>query len=232
MANGRINSKQLEGLVSIENGGTNNNSFTASQILVASTASIVTSGYIFNDSGSSSTDIWSASKIENRTRLVQLHLDKERGRGIAGSTPTTSASTTSILTSSGFSFWTYTGTGARIFTSAWSFQVPSDYLSGGVFKIKYTTETGTGVVKFSAILTAKEENEALQTVTESGLSATMSAVTAYNLTTSPTITPATATFSSNKLVNIRIDRNPADVADTFTNNAYIAGIVFEYNGRR
>ncbi len=63
MANGRINAKQIEGLVSIENGGTNNSTFTASQILIASTASIITSGYIFNDFGTASNDIWTADKI-------------------------------------------------------------------------------------------------------------------------------------------------------------------------
>ncbi len=63
MSNGKIHSKQLDGLVSVENGGTNNSTFTASQILIASTASIVTSGYIFNDFGTASNDIWTADKI-------------------------------------------------------------------------------------------------------------------------------------------------------------------------
>jgi len=63
MSNGRINTKQLDGLVAIENGGTNNASFTASQIIIASTASLISSGYIFNDFGTASTDIWTADKI-------------------------------------------------------------------------------------------------------------------------------------------------------------------------
>lgn len=48
MTNGKIHSKQLDGLVSVENGGTNNGSFTASQVIIASTASLVSSGYIKN----------------------------------------------------------------------------------------------------------------------------------------------------------------------------------------
>jgi hypothetical protein len=63
MSNGRINTKQLNGLVSIENGGTNNSTFTQSQIVIASTASLVSSGYKFNDFGTASSDIWTADKI-------------------------------------------------------------------------------------------------------------------------------------------------------------------------
>jgi len=63
MSHGKINVKQVDGLLPIESGGTNNNSFTFSQIVIASTASLVTSGYIFNDSGTSSTDIWSAKQV-------------------------------------------------------------------------------------------------------------------------------------------------------------------------
>lgn len=51
MANGKINAKQIDGLVSIENGGTNNSSFTQSEILIFGTNSINSSGYLFNDFG-------------------------------------------------------------------------------------------------------------------------------------------------------------------------------------
>lgn len=53
------------GLLPISRGGLNNSTFTASQILIvdSSTSSVISSGYNFNDSGTSSTDIWSASKI-------------------------------------------------------------------------------------------------------------------------------------------------------------------------
>ena len=65
MAHGKVNAKQIEGIVSLENGGTNNATFSASQILAidSSTSSIISSGYKFNDSGTSSTDIWSSDKI-------------------------------------------------------------------------------------------------------------------------------------------------------------------------
>lgn len=63
MANGKIDAKQLKGLVSVDNGGTNNYTFTQSEILIFGTNSIISSGYLFNDFGTSSTDIWPADKI-------------------------------------------------------------------------------------------------------------------------------------------------------------------------
>ncbi len=51
------------GLLPISRGGLNNATFTASQILVTSTNSVISSGLKFNDTGTSSTDIWTADKI-------------------------------------------------------------------------------------------------------------------------------------------------------------------------
>lgn len=50
--------------LSLERGGLSNSTFTASQILIvdSSTSSVISSGYQFNDSGTSSNDIWSAEK--------------------------------------------------------------------------------------------------------------------------------------------------------------------------
>lgn len=55
------------GILPLSRGGLNNSTFTASQILVinSSTSSVVSSGYIFNDLGISSNDIWSANKVIN-----------------------------------------------------------------------------------------------------------------------------------------------------------------------
>ena len=66
MSNGKINAKQLNGIVDITNGGTNNITFTQSQILIFGTNSISSSGYKFNDTGTTSTDIWSANKINTQ----------------------------------------------------------------------------------------------------------------------------------------------------------------------
>jgi len=54
-----------DGLLPLNRGGLSNSTFTASQILIidSTTSSVVSSGYQFNDSGASSSDIWSADKI-------------------------------------------------------------------------------------------------------------------------------------------------------------------------
>lgn len=62
------------GLLPISRGGLNNATFTASQILITSTNSVISSGYIFNDIGTSSTDIWSAEKID--TKYLTQYGDK------------------------------------------------------------------------------------------------------------------------------------------------------------
>lgn len=50
------------GILGINRGGLGTSSLTASQILIvnSSTSSVISSGYKFNDTGTSSTDIWSA----------------------------------------------------------------------------------------------------------------------------------------------------------------------------
>ena len=66
------------GSLPLSRGGLNNTSFTASQILIvnSATSAVVSSGLRFNDSGTSSTDVWSANKIKteisNSTQVV-LH---------------------------------------------------------------------------------------------------------------------------------------------------------------
>ena len=52
------------GSLPLNRGGLGNVSFTASQILIvnSTTSSVISSGKVFNDSGTSSSDVWSASK--------------------------------------------------------------------------------------------------------------------------------------------------------------------------
>lgn len=55
------------GLLPLNRGGLSNSTFTASQILIvnSATSSVISSGKVFNDSGTSSSDVWSASKTIN-----------------------------------------------------------------------------------------------------------------------------------------------------------------------
>ena len=62
------------GLLPLNRGGLSNSTFTASQILIvdSTTSSVVSSGYRFNDSGTSSTDVWSANQIINNVMSITL----------------------------------------------------------------------------------------------------------------------------------------------------------------
>ena len=51
------------GILPMDRGGLNNSVFTPNELLISSTASVVSSGYSINDSGTASTDIWTAAKI-------------------------------------------------------------------------------------------------------------------------------------------------------------------------
>jgi len=62
-----------DGVLSVERGGTNNTGFTNSEILTYSGQSIISSGYKFNDSGLTNSDIWSAEKIIDYS--IQSHND-------------------------------------------------------------------------------------------------------------------------------------------------------------
>jgi len=69
---GRVEIKQLNGILPIEKGGTNNNSFNENEIIIANNQSLISSGYIFNDGGTSSRDIWSASYSINNIITLTL----------------------------------------------------------------------------------------------------------------------------------------------------------------
>lgn len=79
MSNGKFRAKQLNGIVSVDNGGTGTNSFSQSSILIFGTNSLQSSGYFFNDTGTQSYELWSASKI------VQ-YIDTNVGSGATGPT--------------------------------------------------------------------------------------------------------------------------------------------------
>src|ERR1039457_2981431 len=71
------------GSLSLERGGLGNTIFAPSQILIAGTDSIISSGYQFNDSGTSSTDILSAQQIY--LELGNIIGSDITGTGISGS---------------------------------------------------------------------------------------------------------------------------------------------------
>jgi len=52
-----------QGQLPLDRGGLNNSNFIESELLIANSDSIISSGYIINDDGSSNKDIWTADKI-------------------------------------------------------------------------------------------------------------------------------------------------------------------------
>lgn len=70
------------GSLPLTRGGLSNTSFTASQILIidSTTSSVISSGYKFNDIGTSSTDIWNADKIISYINNKIVNLGSKAGR--------------------------------------------------------------------------------------------------------------------------------------------------------
>lgn len=64
------------GLLAIDRGGTNNNTFETNEIIIYDDVndSLQSSGFVFNDNGTSVTDIWSADKIIDYTDNISLTL--------------------------------------------------------------------------------------------------------------------------------------------------------------
>jgi hypothetical protein len=60
------------GVLPVSRGGLSNSTFTASQILIidSMTSSVISSGYLFNDAGTSAFDVWSANKIISYTSMI------------------------------------------------------------------------------------------------------------------------------------------------------------------
>jgi hypothetical protein len=116
--------------------------------------------------------------------------------------------------------------------SALNFAVPSDYVSGGTFYIKFMTETTTtDNVLFEANITSIDVGGDFSTATDTGLRTVTQGSTAYHLIKSAAITGVTATFSAGKHVAVKLNRNSDDPSDDYNNNdVFLWGITFEYVG--
>lgn len=68
------------GILPITRGGLNNTLFNPNQILISNVDSIISSGFTFNDYGTSDTDIWSADKIIRQ--ITTANINKEKPMGI------------------------------------------------------------------------------------------------------------------------------------------------------
>lgn len=67
------------GILPMERGGLNNTVFTPNQILISNLNSVISSGYTFNDNGTSAKDIWSADKVLKQISTTAVNKEKPIG---------------------------------------------------------------------------------------------------------------------------------------------------------
>jgi hypothetical protein len=120
--------------------------------------------------------------------------------------------------------------------ASFNFNVPSDYVSGGTFYLQITSLGSTppnNEIQFEMDITSINVGGDLSTTTDSALqNVTSASTTNWELVESPPYTPSSATFTQNKNVSVKINRDVSDVADTYNDTAYVWGLVFEYVGIR
>ena len=142
---------------------------------------------------------------------------------------TLGSSNRSYLTVTGTYFIGFGGTELEVDNSAWSFQVPEDYSSGGRIDIYFVTAATTDSVQFEMDVTIAAPGETTSTATE--------AIAPMNSVGSPaswdmkTIQDfvITSTIEAGDIIVLRIIRDASDAPDTYTGEAYINMIKFEYN---
>lgn len=150
----------------------------------------------------------------------------------SGITPTTTAATTAVLTATGTRLVSFPGGNSDNAGCSVMFQIPSDYQSGGTFKVVYTSATGTpNNFKLNFILTKKAIGDDFANTTETGLSVIEASTTQYQKRETSVVTPATA-FAVGDNITIRMYRLGNDVDDTFTSNVYIVNLLFEYESNK
>jgi len=161
----------------------------------------------------------------------EIYFDAASFNPSSGTTPTSSAATRSVLTATGNSFLAYSGTGSTVFNASVNFRIPKDYLRNARFKVIYTSATNANNIRWQFIITNKAIGQDLATQTETGLGVTVPAVTQYNVAETPWIVPTTS-FAMGDTVSIRVYRDPSNAADTANVDAYIQGLIFEYEGSK
>ncbi len=135
------------------------------------------------------------------------------------------------LGTSGAKFLSFDGTGASDETGAYNFAVPSDYISGGTFYIKFTTTATANDVQFEMNITSRNNGDDISTPTDTAIqNATTGAGTSWDMVETAAYNPSSSTFSPNKNVMIKLNRDASDAPDTYTGVAYVWGVVFEYTG--
>lgn len=69
-----------QGQLPLDRGGLNNSEFSESELLIANSDSVISSGYKINDNGSSDKDIWTADKILKGIESSTINKEKPTGK--------------------------------------------------------------------------------------------------------------------------------------------------------
>ncbi len=109
------------GSLPLNRGGLSNTSFTASQILIidSTTSSVISSGYKFNDLGTSSTDIWNADKIISYINNKIINIGSKAGK-VSGASFSGNPKTTNVIFDTPFSGLSYSTAIIGNSSRAWS----------------------------------------------------------------------------------------------------------------
>ena len=138
---------------------------------------------------------------------------------------------TSYLVNSGAKFLSFDGSGDYNPMGSYNFGVPSDYVSGGTFYIKLVTLATTDKVVFVVNITSRSNGGDMATPTDSGgIIQVVGSATDYAMVETAAIVGASSTFSPNKNVVVRLNRDSREVKDTYEGDALVWSIVFEYTG--
>lgn len=135
------------------------------------------------------------------------------------------------LGTSGAAFLSFGGTGGSDDEASFNFLVPSDYVSGGTFYIKFVTVATANAIQFEMNVTSRDNGGDMSTPTDTALqNATVGSSTSWDMVETAAYNPSSSTFSANKNVAVRINRDASDAPDTYNGTAYVWGLVFEYTG--
>lgn len=149
----------------------------------------------------------------------------------AVTTPTAAAATTVVQSSvTGLVAIQFSGTADQ--NGSLNMRIPKDYLSGGRFKISWSSSsTSANSIKFAPILSVKALGDSLITQTETLTPQTIVAGTINVRQETAFFVPVTALVADQLLV-LRVTRLATDAADTFTGAIFINGVTFEYNSSK
>lgn len=219
------------GIDTIDNAGTPDERITITPQIGEEEYRVLFSSSTLNKQGAANAtelvDFWEANDFffDIKTLIRQKELWAETWS-------TMNSTTRSFLSSTGAVFVAFAG-GALDSEIAGNFlKIPSDYKSGGVFRIIFTSNTTAGNIKWNLTISPKNDGDDYNVAGET-ISVVEAGVTQFNQKTSANIVPITSVFAADKTVVLKLNRDGGDAADTADNIAsFMAMVIFEYTAKK